>query len=69
MTTFATQPDAARRREEITARTRVAWRDYHEAVRDLQGREYEEVEAASWDQLQATLRELEDEAASPEPGH
>lgn len=63
MTTFAAQSEADRLRAELAARRRSAWRDYHEAVRDLQGREYEDIESAAWDQLQATLNELDAEAA------
>lgn len=65
MTAFATQPDTDRHRAELAARTRVAWSDYRTALADLAGREYEDMEAACWDQLQATLRELEAEQARP----
>jgi hypothetical protein len=65
MSTFAGPQDAERHRAELEARTRVAWRDYHQALHELEGREYEDAEPASWDQLQATLNEIEGER---EPG-
>lgn len=58
MTTFAT-PNSARLRAELDARTRVAWTSYREALHDLEGAAYDAAEAAEWDQLQATLREVE----------
>lgn len=62
MTTFA-QADA---RAETDARRRSAWTEYHDATRDLEGREYEKAEAPAWERLQATLRELEAEDALAE---
>ena len=62
MTTFAT-PDTARLLAELDARTRVAWTTYRDELRSLEGRAYDDAEAAAWDQLQATLRELEIERA------
>jgi hypothetical protein len=61
MTTFAAQPDAARRLAELDALTRGAWTAYRDDLRELEGRVYDDAEAAAWDQLQATLRELEAE--------
>jgi len=58
MTTFAT-PDTARLLAELDARTRVAWTAYRDALSTLEGSEYDAAEAAEWDQLQATLREVE----------
>lgn len=69
MTTFAAQEDTERRRTELDARTRTAWAEYRAATQELGGQEYDDVERASWDQLQATLRELEGErAALAQPG-
>jgi hypothetical protein len=64
MTTFAAQPDAARRLAEIDALTRGAWTAYRDDLRDLEGAAYVNAEAAAWDQLQAKLRELEAECAA-----
>ena len=58
MTTFAT-PDTARLLAELDARTRVAWTSYRDALSTLEGAEYDAAEAAEWDGLQATLREIE----------
>ena len=44
---------------ELDARTRVAWTSYRDALSTLEGAEYDAAEAAEWDQLQATLREVE----------
>ena len=62
MTTFAT-PDTARLLAELDARTRVAWTSYRDALSTLEGDAYDAAEAAEWDQLQATLREVEAERA------
>ena len=68
MTTFAT-PDTERLRAELDARTRVAWTSYRDELSSLEGRAYDDAEAAAWDQLQATLRELAiAQAALPLPG-
>ena len=58
MTTFA-KPDTARLLAELDARTRVAWTSYRDALSTLEGAEYATAEAAEWDGLQATLREVE----------
>jgi hypothetical protein len=39
--------------------TRQAWTSYSDRLRDLNAKEYELVEIASWDQLQLELRRLE----------
>lgn len=39
--------------------TRQAWTSYSERLRDLNPKEYELVEIASWDQLQLELRRLQ----------
>ncbi|HEV7884827.1 MAG TPA: hypothetical protein VGO81_14745 [Solirubrobacteraceae bacterium] len=64
MTTFAAQPDAARRLAELDALTRGAWTAYRDDLRELEGAAYVDAEAAAWDQLQATLRELDAERAA-----
>jgi hypothetical protein len=58
MTTFAT-PNSERLLAELDARTRVAWTSYRDELSSLEGRTYDDAEAAAWDQLQATLREIE----------
>lgn len=70
MTTFAAQPETERRLAELDASVRSAWASYSEDLRALEGADYDDAEAAAWDQLQATLRELEAERvalASPTP--
>jgi hypothetical protein len=46
---------------DIEERTRQAWATYTETLRDLQGKDYEEAEDESWDRLQKTLTQLEEE--------
>ena len=46
---------------DIGVREREAWGSYQDSLRDLQGRDYEETEKASWDRLQKRLRALADE--------
>lgn len=62
MTAFTTA-DAARRLAELDARTRAAWMSYRDELSSLEGSAYEDAEGPAWDQLQATLRELEVERA------
>ena len=57
MTTF-TQDERDRRLADLDERTRRAWADYTEALRELEGRDYEDAEDESWDRLQEQLREL-----------
>lgn len=66
MTTFA-KPDIERQRAELDARTRVAWTTYRDALASLEGRAYDDAEAPAWDQLQATLRDVEIERADLAP--
>ena len=66
MTTFAT-PDTARLLAELDARTRIAWTSYRDALSPLGGAEYDAAEPAEWDQLQATLREVETARADLQP--
>ena len=61
MTTIA--PD---RLEELAELEREAWTEYRESLRDLQGRDYEVTEDASWDELQRTLAEVAAERAEIE---
>ena len=42
----------------------LAWDAYRDALRDLEGREYEEAEEGSWERLQARLREIAREHGS-----
>ena len=49
------------RLEELAELEREAWTDYRESLRDLEGRHYEEAEAASWDELQKMLAEIDAE--------
>ena len=60
MTTFISEQQA-RRLADIEARTCQAWASYNDSLRDLRGRDYEDAEDRSWDRLQETLRQLEEE--------
>jgi hypothetical protein len=66
MTTFAT-PDTELRLAALDARIRVAWTSYRDELSTLEGRVYHDAESAAWDQLQATLRELDVERAELVP--
>ncbi len=59
-----TTPD---RLEELAELEREAWSDYRESLRDLDGRAYDEAEAASWEELQRTLAEVAAERAEADP--
>jgi hypothetical protein len=62
MTTYA--PDeTGRRLEELADRERQAWQDYREGLRELEGRDYDEAESASWDDLQKALQDVAVERA------
>jgi hypothetical protein len=62
MTTYA--PDeTGRRLEELADRERQAWQDYREGLRELEGRDYDEAESASWDDLQKALQDVAAERA------
>ena len=63
MTALAPNIDSARRLAELDAQVRLAWREYRENLDGLRSTDYEEREPAEWDQLQATLREVEAERA------
>ena len=60
MTTYISDQQA-QRLAEIDVRTRDAWADYTEELRELKGRDYEEAEDQSWDRLQQRLKQLDDE--------
>ena len=60
MTTYISDQQA-QRLAEIDVRTREAWADYTEELRELKGRDYEEAEDQSWDRLQQRLKQLVDE--------
>jgi hypothetical protein len=51
------------RLEELAELERIAWADYRDGLRDLQGREYEQAEATSWDELQDLLADVAAERA------
>lgn len=54
------------RLEELAELEREAWIEYRESLRDLQGREYDVAEAASWEDLQRTLVDVTAERAELE---
>ena len=60
MTTYISDQQA-QRLAEIHLRTREAWTDYSDELRELEGRDYEEAEDESWDRLQRKLKELDGE--------
>ncbi len=47
-------PDTTRLLAELDARVRAAWSTYRDELSTLEGRAYDDAEAAAWDQLQAT---------------
>jgi hypothetical protein len=61
MPTFAPHPESARLLAELDARVRSAWSEYRDGLDGLSGREYDDHERAAWDQLQATLRDVDGE--------
>jgi len=63
MTALAPNIEHARRLAELDAQVRIAWREYRDSLHELPPAEYDEREPAEWDQLQATLRELDAERA------
>jgi hypothetical protein len=60
MTTFISDQQA-RKLADIEARKGQAWASYNDSLRDLSGRDYEDAEDRSWDRLQETLRQLDEE--------
>jgi hypothetical protein len=59
MTALAPNIDSARRLAELDAQVRIAWREYRDNLDGLESPEYEQREPTEWDQLQATLREID----------
>ena len=53
MTATAPRQDSSRPSAE-----QVAWDQYRDDLRELQGREYEDAEDRSWERLQERLREI-----------
>ena len=60
MTTYLSDQQA-RRLADIESRTREAWADYSEELRELEGRDYEDAEDRAWARLQKRLKQLDDE--------
>jgi hypothetical protein len=58
MSFFATSGDRAVRLAELDAAVTDAWIDYRDALRDLEGAQYEAAEAEAWDHLQTELEQL-----------
>jgi hypothetical protein len=56
MTATAPRQESARPHAE-----QEAWDQYRDDLRELEGREYEDAEDASWDRLQHRLREIADD--------
>lgn len=63
MTISAPRRDESGKRNELYERTKRAWSVYRESLRDLSGRDYDDVEHRSWERLQRKLRQLESERA------
>ena len=69
MATSAPDRDSSHQQGEFEDRTRRAWVQYRDSLKDLTGSDYEEAERRSWDRLQRRLAELEGQrAASAVPG-
>jgi hypothetical protein len=60
MTTYISDQQA-QRLADIESRTRQAWADYTEGLRELNGRDYEEAEDQAWARLQKRLKQLDGE--------
>jgi hypothetical protein len=60
MTTYLSDQQA-QRLADIESRTRQAWADYTDGLRDLNGRDYEEAEDQAWARLQKRLKQLDGE--------
>jgi hypothetical protein len=60
MTHIANRPES-----ELTEAERAAWEAYRASLDDLHGKEYEEAELVSWEELQRTLRELSEHEGAP----
>jgi hypothetical protein len=64
MTTVARKGDEGPREQQLDERVQNAWATYRESLRDLEGRDYEDVEHRSWDRLQRKLKQVADERAT-----
>lgn len=64
MTTFAPNEST------LDERVVDAWSAYRDDLADLEGREYDEAEAESWERLQRALQDIESDRAAlaHEPG-
>jgi hypothetical protein len=60
MTRTANHPEP-----DLTGAQRAAWDTYRDSLGDLRGKEYEEAELISWDELQRTLAELAEHERTP----
>ena len=61
--------DSSHQQSEFEDRTRRAWVQYRDSLKDLTGSDYEEAEDRSWERLQRRLAELEGQrAATAVPG-
>lgn len=60
MTRTAHRPES-----ELSGAERAAWEAYRASLDDLKGKEYEDAELVSWEELQRTLRELADHEGAP----
>ena len=67
MTTYISDQQA-QRLADIESRTRQAWADYTEGLRELAGRDYEEAEDQAWARLQKRLKQLDGERQLVEAG-
>lgn len=56
---------APRQDSESSSAEQEAWARYQDDLRELEGRDYEEAEGASWDRLQRRLREIAREPEEP----
>lgn len=61
MTTFA--PNDAT----LDERIRDAWTAYRDDLVELEGRDYDQAEAESWERLQQTLSDIESDRAAAHP--
>jgi hypothetical protein len=67
MATFTpSDQDSARRLAELDDRVRRAWTDYKGRLDTLDGRDYDNAEPASWDELQSALKDIEADRAGLE---
>lgn len=69
MATSAPDRDSSHQQSEFEDRTRRAWVQYRDSLKDLTGPDYEAAEHRSWERLQRRLAELEGQrAAAAVPG-